>query len=552
PWAPRAPAARSTWPTASTVAPKVTPPWSRPPAGPGGRPARAHTRPPRLPGAAGGGGRRPRAAVAGPGQRPPGLEHRHRPPGGAPAALPAGVRGPGGPGRPWRGGRLGGCGDPEGLQPHGHHGEGHRSCLPFLAPQRGLGSVAAGVPAEGTEPPLPPEISCNFERDTCGWLAGHPAEAQWRRVASHGPGHDHTTGRGHFLLLDPTGAQARGAGARVLTQPQVPAAAQECLSFWYHLHGPQTGTLRLAVRRGGGPEEQLWARSGTQGNRWHQAWATLHHQPEEGTKYQLLFEGLRDGFEGTMALDDVAVRPGPCWAPEQCSFEDSACGFSAEGQGLWKRQNNATGHAAWGPPADLAVWGAGGRLRHLWLQAQVEVASPEEFQIVFEATLGGQPALGPIALDDVQYLAGRPCQPPAPGQGNRAEATSVPAAVGGALLILPLLLLLLGIGVRRWLRGKGGRPPQTEARAGHPVVVQLLRLAVQLGRVLGDRVLLVLAGSPWAPEGKRTGSLPPTSRGARPATPALAQPGPAHPGPGPLLAGGYLHFLEVSTSSPRL
>lgn len=38
--------------------------------------------------------------------------------------------------------------------------------------------------------------------------------------------------------------------------------------------------------------------------------------------------------------------------------------------------------------------------------------------IVFEATLGGQPALGPIALDDIEYLAGQRCQLPAPSQGK--------------------------------------------------------------------------------------------------------------------------------------
>lgn len=29
----------------------------------------------------------------------------------------------------------------------------------------------------------------------------------------------------------------------------------------------------------------------------------------------------------------------------------------------------------------LAVWGAGGRLRHQWLEGQVEVACAEEFQV---------------------------------------------------------------------------------------------------------------------------------------------------------------------------
>ncbi|XP_036095148.1 apical endosomal glycoprotein isoform X2 [Rousettus aegyptiacus] len=540
-----------------------------------------------------------------------------------------------------------------------------------------------------------PEVSCNFERDMCGWHIGHLTDAHWHRTESRGPGYDHTTGSGYFMVLDPADPPARGPGAHLLTRARAPAAGQECLSFWFHLHGPQVGTLRLLLRRDGKADSRLWSRSGSHGNRWHEAWATLHHEEDSGAQYQLLFEGLRDGFRGTMALDDVAVRPGPCWAPRRCSFEDSACGFSTAG--LWVRQTNATGRAAWGPGADhttetaqghymavdtspqalpqgrvasltseehrplarpacltfwyhlsarkpgtlqvhveeagrrqvlsvgghggltwrlgtvevqaqqawrvvfeavaagvehtyialddlflqdgpcprpascdfetglcgwshlpsaslggyswdwssgatpsrypqppvdhtlgtdaghfalfetgvlgpggraaglrseplppteasclrfwyymgfpehfyqgqlrvlqssargqLAVWGADGRLRHQWLEGQVEVASAEEFQIVFEASLGGQPALGPIGLDDIEFLAGQPCQLSVPSQGATAGATLVPAAVGGALLVLTLLVLL-GVLGRHWLQ-KGGCPFRgaTEAKA---------------------------------------------------------------------------------------
>ncbi|XP_047380807.1 apical endosomal glycoprotein isoform X3 [Sciurus carolinensis] len=533
------------------------------------------------------------------------------------------------------------------------------------------------------------EVSCNFERDTCGWHTGHFTDAHWRRIQSHGPGYDHTTGQGFFMLLDPTDPPARGHGAHLLTGPQTPATPKECLSFWYYLYGPQIGTLRLIMRRDREENTLLWSRSGTHGNRWHQAWATLHHQLEPGTRFQLLFEGLRDGYHGTMGLDDVAVRPGPCWAPRHCSFEDSACGFSTGGQGLWRRQASASGPVRWGPRTDhttetaqgyymvvdtspdtlpqghvafltseehrplaqptclsfwyhlslhnpgtlrvhvdegrrrqvfsvgghggltwrlgsvdvqagqawrvvfealaagvdhsyialddlslqdgpcprpgscdfesglcgwshlawpglgryswdwsggdtpsryplptvdhtlgteaghfaffetgvlgpggqvawlrseplpatgasclrfwyhmgfpehfykgelrvllssaqgqLAVWGEGGRLRHQWLEVQVEVASAEEFQIVFEATLGGQPALGPIALDDVEYQAGQHCQQPASSQGDSTASVTVPAMIGGALLFL-MLLVLLGLGGRHWLQKKGGCP----------------------------------------------------------------------------------------------
>ncbi|KAM7316659.1 hypothetical protein ACRRTK_024390 [Alexandromys fortis] len=478
------------------------------------------------------------------------------------------------------------------------------------------------------------EVSCNFERDSCSWHTGHLTDAHWHRVRSHGSEYDHTTGQGFFMFLDPTDPPARGQGALLLTRPQVPLAPKECLSFWYHLYGPQIGTLRLAMRKDGEEDTLLWSRLGTHGNRWHQAWVTLHHQLEARTQYQLLFEGLRDGYHGTMALDDIAVRPGPCWAPKSCSFEDSDCGFSPGGLGLWKHQSNASGHAPWGPWIDhttetaqghymvvdtspnvlpkghvasltseehqpltqpacltfwyhfslhnpgtlrvhveegtrrqelsisahggfawrlgsvnvqaeqawrvvfeavaagversymalddlllrdgpcaqpghfsffetsvlgpggqaawlrseplpattasclrfwyymgfpehfykgelkvllssargqLAVWSQGGRLRHQWIRAQIQVSSSEEFQIVFEATLGGQPALGPIALDDVEYLAGQHCQQPAPSQGEMAAAVSVPVAVGGALLFF-VFLVLLGLGGWRWLQ----------------------------------------------------------------------------------------------------
>lgn len=43
-------------------------------------------------------------------------------------------------------------------------------------------------------------------------------------------------------------------------------------------------------------------------------------------------------------------------------------------------------------------------------------------QIVFEATISGQPALGPIALDDIEYVPGQHCQLPAPNQGKLCPA----------------------------------------------------------------------------------------------------------------------------------
>uniref|UniRef100_A0A6I8P6Q5 MAM domain containing 4 n=1 Tax=Ornithorhynchus anatinus TaxID=9258 RepID=A0A6I8P6Q5_ORNAN len=511
------------------------------------------------------------------------------------------------------------------------------------------------VKFENCDPNLPPseapELSCNFEKGPCGWYPERRSDAVWSRSRIHGPGYDHTTGRGYFMYLDPTAPPARGPRAHLLTAPQVPATSIQCLSFWYHLYGPQIGTLSLLLRRPGQPDARLWARAGTHGNRWHEGWATLHH-PDPTGRFQLVFEAERNAFHGNMALDDITVRPGPCWAPRRCSFEDSDCGFSSDGPGGWKRRGDIAGGAAVGPgpgtdhttetaqghymvvdtspdalprgrgatmtsdenaplprpsclifwyrmsplkpgtliayveegrkhqvfrvsdrggftwrlgsidvradgawkvvfeavgtgrehsyvavddlhlqdgpcpqpascdfesnmcgwshrpwpglggyswdwsgsatpsryplpPVDhtlgtaaghsaffdtgvlgpggraawllseplpatevsclrfwyhvgfpehfykgelrvllgnargqLGVWGAGAQLRHQWLEAEVEVASPEEFQIVFEATLGGQPVTGAIALDDITYQAGRRCRTPAPVEGE--------------------------------------------------------------------------------------------------------------------------------------
>lgn len=46
---------------------------------------------------------------------------------------------------------------------------------------------------------------------------------------------------GYLMLLDPSNPLARGPGAHLLTQPQVPASSLQCLSFWYRMSGPQIG-----------------------------------------------------------------------------------------------------------------------------------------------------------------------------------------------------------------------------------------------------------------------------------------------------------------------
>lgn len=156
------------------------------------------------------------------------------------------------------------------------------------------------------------------------------------------------------MLLDPTDPPARGHGAHLLTGPQTPAIPKECLSFWYYLYGPQigepgcwqglmdasgskrclvptgalgissgagpckphhpAGTLRLIMRRDREEDTLLWSRSGTHGNRWHQAWATLHHQLEPGTRFQVSL-ALGVGGRGLAPASQLPLPPAAVRGP---------------------------------------------------------------------------------------------------------------------------------------------------------------------------------------------------------------------------------------------
>ncbi|KAM8796695.1 apical endosomal glycoprotein [Eudromia elegans] len=208
----------------------------------------------------------------------------------------------------------------------------------------------------GAAPPQAAELSCNFETGTCGWFQDRRSDFQWVWGTGQGQGADHTTGSGYFLATDPAVPGVRGRRARLVTAPQQPPADAQCLSFWYRMAGPQIGTLSLKVEREEDEETVLWSRRGAQGSVWHRGSATL--RLAGGRPYRLVFEALRDGFAGSVALDDTALRAGPCGAQRSCSFEAGACGLVATGQPAWLLRRGDGG--ALGPWADHTTHTAAG------------------------------------------------------------------------------------------------------------------------------------------------------------------------------------------------
>ncbi|XP_074916785.1 apical endosomal glycoprotein [Chelonoidis abingdonii] len=207
-------------------------------------------------------------------------------------------------------------------------------------------------------PPDALELSCNFEMGFCGWYQDQSDDFEWARGTGLGLGSDHTTGTGYFLSVDLSAQSTWGLSARLITYPQDPPTREQCLSFWYRLDGPQSGTLNLKIQHDGEPETVLWTQTGSHGSTWHLGFATLSRQALQ--RYRLIFEALRDGYLGNMALDDVTVRAGACGPQKSCSFEANACGFSSSWQYTWARQSNATGIATTGPSTDHTMGTARG------------------------------------------------------------------------------------------------------------------------------------------------------------------------------------------------
>ncbi|KAJ7410889.1 hypothetical protein BTVI_51898 [Pitangus sulphuratus] len=322
--------------------------------------------------------------------------------------------------------------------------------------------------------PTAAELTCNFERDMCGWYQDQSSDFKWVHSMGQGQGSDHTTGSGYFLSVDPSGLWSRGQRARLVTSRQDPAAAPRCLSFWYLLAGPQIGTLNLKLQPEGQEETVLWTCRGSQGSLWHRAWATL---PATGQKpYRVAFEVLRDGFLGDVGLDDLALTAGPCGAEPSCSFEAEGCGLAASGQGTWQRQSNGTGTTA-GPAADhttgtaaasgelrvmlhstagqRTVWSVEGHHSRGWQGSVVPVQSPSEFQIIFEISTRRWPLEGTVALDDIVYSAGVGCHSSPEEPVEEKPSGSFVAEVVLGLLLALLIVALVATGGWYWLKQRG-------------------------------------------------------------------------------------------------
>ncbi|MEQ2237519.1 hypothetical protein ILYODFUR_023848, partial [Ilyodon furcidens] len=170
-------------------------------------------------------------------------------------------------------------------------------------------------------PSVPTGLSCNFEEGLCSWYQDNSDNFDWSVVT----GMDHTIGIGSSLVVDMWSPSLHGAFGRLVSYSQPPTPTERCLTFFYKLYGPNAGALNVKLIDGLGYEIILWTRSGAHGNEWHEAQCPV---PQQLTTFQLTFEAVRSGFDGQVAIDDVAFVDRVCTIPRKCSFEGQKCGYS--------------------------------------------------------------------------------------------------------------------------------------------------------------------------------------------------------------------------------
>ncbi|NXN64770.1 AEGP protein, partial [Himantopus himantopus] len=188
----------------------------------------------------------------------------------------------------------------------------------------------------------PEPASCDFERDMCGWSSPsdprlHGFAWGWKNgvpLAKYpGPEQDHTLGTrdGHYVHFDTSVLGPGGTTARLESQ-HLPAAADSCLRFWYHMDIPEhlsCGELRVTLRSAAG-QRTVWSMAGHQSRGWRGGVVPVQSPGE----FQIIFEIItrRWPMEGTVALDDIVYSTvGGCHSsPEVPMEEKSSSSFVAE------------------------------------------------------------------------------------------------------------------------------------------------------------------------------------------------------------------------------
>jgi hypothetical protein len=121
------------------------------------------------------------------------------------------------------------------------------------------------------------------------------------------------SGGGNYVYIETTGFQCAVGSKAMLNSGCFQLNKQNSdachLSFYYHMYGPTTGSLRLEVSINGGITwTSLWEKRGDQGNKWNKQYVSLGAY-QNGTVMQFRFIATKgSGSAGDIGLDQIAVN----------------------------------------------------------------------------------------------------------------------------------------------------------------------------------------------------------------------------------------------------
>ncbi|XP_022087623.1 hyalin-like, partial [Acanthaster planci] len=189
-------------------------------------------------------------------------------------------------------------------------------------------------------------FNCSFDDGPCGWTQSTDDDYNWAlerertRTGHTGPRFDHTIGDATGLFYYAEGNGPSVNDKAVLLSPNISGSLTQdswCFSFWYNMYGRDIASLHAYVIPAGqstnlGTQTPAFSVTGQQtGQRvWIEALVDATNQTSD---FMVALEAVAGSADQSdIAIDDVAISPGPCTRDTDlsfnCNFEQGYCGWT--------------------------------------------------------------------------------------------------------------------------------------------------------------------------------------------------------------------------------
>ena len=127
-------------------------------------------------------------------------------------------------------------------------------------------------------------LACGFENDWCNIIPA--GEKYWKRISGRtnsfqtGPEHDRSAEGGKYMYFEATNLNEDDL-SMLMTPYAVANGKNQCLEFFYHMHGNNMGILIVFNSN----FDVLWSKTGNQGNEWQQALVNI--SGPAGSRYRV-------------------------------------------------------------------------------------------------------------------------------------------------------------------------------------------------------------------------------------------------------------------------